>query len=321
VTGFDPTDPPSLRDPYPVFERMRARGPVHWSEELSGWLVLGWKEVQQVVSTPELYSANRIAPVFDRLPDPVRASAADVLRWLTEWMVFQDPPAHTRIRRHLFSVISPRSLGELRGPAQEITGKLLDGLPRDEPFEFYAEFGLKLPGFVVMDLLGVPRDRLDEVKSWSDEMMLFIGSSRGVADKYGRARLSTARLAVADSELGGKRIRAGSGSSHCSRRPTGTRRCSPTPPGWTWPGGRTNTWRSPPPRTSAWAPRWPGWRRGSQSASSSPATRTTASPSRSRTSPGPTRWSRAGRPGCRSGSAERWSTWTSSSRWRRWTTT
>ena len=201
VTGFDPTDPASLRDPYPVFERMRERGPVHWSEELSGWLVLGWAEVHHVVSTPEVFSADRIAPVFDRLPEPVRASAADVLHWLTQWMVFQDPPAHTRIRRHLFSVISPRSLGELRGPAQEITERLLDGLPRDEPFDFYTDFGLKLPGFVVMDLLGVPRERLDEVKSWSDEMMLFIGSSRGVQDKYGRARHGAQSMAGLFREL------------------------------------------------------------------------------------------------------------------------
>jgi cytochrome P450 len=188
ATTFDPADPASLRDPYPIFERMRARGPVHWSRELSGWLVLGWNEVAEVVSTPEVYSANRLAPFFERLPPADQASAADVLRWLTIWMVFQDPPQHTRVRRHMLTVISPRTVGDLRAPVQEITEFLLERLPKDEPFDFYSEFGLKLPGFVVMDLLGVPRDRLDEVKSWSDEMMLFIGSSRGVADKYGRAR-------------------------------------------------------------------------------------------------------------------------------------
>lgn len=198
---FDPADARALRDPYPVFERMRERGPVHWSPELSGWLVLGWAQVQQVVSTPTVFSANRIQPVFDRLPEPVRASAADVLRWLTIWMVFQDPPEHTRVRRHMASVISPRTVGDLRAPTQEITGRLLDGLPRDELFDFYTEFGLKLPGFVVMDLLGVPRDRLDEVKSWSDEMMLFIGSSRGVQDKYGRARHGAQSMAGLFREL------------------------------------------------------------------------------------------------------------------------
>jgi cytochrome P450 len=48
-----------------------------------------------------------------------------------------------------------------------------------------------------MDLLGVPRERLPEVKQWADEMMLFIGRARSVEDKYGRARhgaLSMAEL-------------------------------------------------------------------------------------------------------------------------------
>jgi cytochrome P450 len=201
ASTFDPADPASLRDPYPIFERMRARGPVHWSPSLAGWLVLGWDEVQQVVSTPEVYSANRLTPVFDRLPVADQASAADVLRWLSIWMVFQDPPQHTRVRRHMMTVISPRTVGVLRAATEEITDFLLDRLPKDEPFDFYSEFGLKLPGFVVMDLLGVPRDRLDEVKSWSDEMMLFIGSSRGVADKYGRARHGAQSMATLFREL------------------------------------------------------------------------------------------------------------------------
>lgn len=205
ASTFDPADPASLRDPYPVFERMRVRGPVHWSPALAGWLVLGWDEVQQVVSTPELYSANRVTPVFDRLPTADQASAADVLRWLSIWMVFQDPPQHTRVRRHMTTVISPRTVGDLRAAVEEITAFLLDRLPKDEPFDFYSEFGLKLPGFVVMDLLGVPRGRLDEVKSWSDEMMLFIGSSRGVLDKYGRARHGAQSMAALFRELIGER--------------------------------------------------------------------------------------------------------------------
>lgn len=70
----------------------------------------------------------------------------------------------------------------------EITDEILGELPTDTPFDFFREVGLRLPGYVVMDLLGVPRQRLAEVKQWSDEMMLFIGSSRGVEDKYGRAK-------------------------------------------------------------------------------------------------------------------------------------
>jgi cytochrome P450 len=49
---------------------------------------------------------------------------------------------------------------------------------------------------VIMDLMGVPRNRLLEVKSWSDDMMLFIGSARGVSDKYERARRGAVAMAA-----------------------------------------------------------------------------------------------------------------------------
>jgi hypothetical protein len=187
-TTYDPTDLAQLRDPYAIFAQMRADGGVHWCEPISGWIALDWASVQAVVATPAVFSANRLLPVHERLSEEKRASAADVLRWLSLWMVFQDPPNHTRLRRYLSTVINPRMVESLRTSITEITSDLFVGLPKDQPVDFFTDVALTLPGYVVMDLLGVPRDRLAEVKQWSDEMMLFIGSSRGVEDKYERAR-------------------------------------------------------------------------------------------------------------------------------------
>jgi hypothetical protein len=76
-----------------------------------------------------------------------------------------------------------------RGPSiRETTTMLLDRIPAGEPFDVFNDFAMILPGYVVMDLLGVPRERLDDVQSWSEDMMVFIGSARGVDDKYQRAR-------------------------------------------------------------------------------------------------------------------------------------
>lgn len=185
---YDPKVPAMLRDPYPVFTELRAAGGVQWCPALSGWLALDWASVNSVVMTPELFSADRLAQINAHLQEPERTTADEVLEWLTRWIVFQDPPDHTRIRRHLAGAINPKMVHRLRNATVEIATDLLDELSGREAFDFYTEIGLRLPGFVVMDLLGVPRDRLREVKSWSDEMMLFIGSSRGVPDKYTKAR-------------------------------------------------------------------------------------------------------------------------------------
>lgn len=201
TTAYDPTDPTQLRDPYAVFADLRASGGVHWSEPLSGWIALDWQSVQSVVTTPALFSANRLVPIHERLSEHKRATAGDVLRWLSLWMVFQDPPNHTRLRRYLATVINPRMVEAMRSSIAQITEDLLKALPNDQPVDFFEDFALTLPGYVVMDLLGVPRERLAEVKQWSDEMMLFIGSSRGVDDKYARARHGAYSMAELFREL------------------------------------------------------------------------------------------------------------------------
>jgi hypothetical protein len=185
---YDPNDPAMLRDPYPVFASLRARDGVRWCPALSGWLALDWESVNAVVMTPEVFSANRMAQINAHLPEPDRTTAGEVLEWLTRWIVFQDPPDHTRVRRHLASAINPKMVHRLRDATLDIATTLLDELGDGRAFDFYTDFGLRLPGYVVMDLLGVPRDRMADVKGWSDEMMLFIGSSRNVPDKYTKAR-------------------------------------------------------------------------------------------------------------------------------------
>ncbi|MGQ0630171.1 MAG: cytochrome P450 [Sporichthyaceae bacterium] len=185
---YDPRDPATLRDPYAIFAELRALGGVAWCPALSGWLALDWASVNAVVMTPEVFSANRLGQINAHLLEPDRTTAGEVLDWLTQWVVFQDPPDHTRVRRHLASAINPKMVHRMRAAITEITGDLLDELGTGESFDFYSQIGLRLPGYAVMDLLGVPRARLAEVKGWSDEMMLFIGSARGVPDKYVKAR-------------------------------------------------------------------------------------------------------------------------------------
>jgi cytochrome P450 len=194
---YDPADPQTLRNPHPIFAQLRAEDPVHWSEPMQAWIVTRYDLAGELLIDAETYSAERLGSVRKHLPAPVQDIATQILRWLSHWMVFRDPPDHTRLRRHMNRVLNLPVFEALRGSIGEIAGMLLDDLPRGEVVNLVPAFSIQLPGMVIMDLMGVSRDRLLEVKSWSDDMMLFIGSARGVPDKYERAR----RGAVAMAEL------------------------------------------------------------------------------------------------------------------------
>jgi cytochrome P450 len=193
---YDPANPETLRNPHPIFAQLRAEDPVHWSDPMQAWIVTRYDLAGQVLIDAETYSAERLATVSKHLPAPVQDIATQILRWLSHWMVFRDPPDHTRLRRHMNKVMNLPVFEALRGSIEGIAGMLLDDLPRGEVVNVIPAFSIQLPGMVIMDLMGVPRARLLEVKSWSDDMMLFIGSARGVPDKYERARGGAVAMAT-----------------------------------------------------------------------------------------------------------------------------
>ncbi|CAM4190356.1 Cytochrome P450 [Novosphingobium lubricantis] len=202
---FDPSDPDTIRNPHPVFARLRAEDPVHWSEPMSGWIVTGYDDILDGLTSSDTFSAERLTNVRKHLPAGAQTAAEDILRYLTSWMVFRDPPDHTRLRRHMAGVLNLPAFEALRGTVSDLTAMLLDKLPDDDVLDMLPHFSILLPGMVVMQLMGVDRDRLLEVKSWSDDMMLFIGSARGVPDKYERARRGAVAMATLFKDLIAKR--------------------------------------------------------------------------------------------------------------------
>ncbi len=172
---------------------------------MSGWIVTGYDDIVEGLTSSDVFSAERLTNVRKHLPAGAQAAAEDILRYLTSWMVFRDPPDHTRLRRHMAGVLNLPTFESLRGSVSELTTMLLDDLPTSDVIDMLPHFSILLPGMVVMQLMGVERDRLLEVKRWSDDMMLFIGSARGVPDKYERARRGATSMATLFKELIAKR--------------------------------------------------------------------------------------------------------------------
>ncbi|WP_068071526.1 cytochrome P450 [Novosphingobium lentum] len=198
---YDPADPATLRNPHPIFARLREEDPVHWSEPMSGWVVTGYDDITDALTDSEVYSAERLGGVRKHLPAAALTSAEEVLRYLNSWMVFRDPPDHTRLRRHMAQVLNLPTFEAMRDTVSSLTHMLLDRMPQGDVIDILPNFSILLPGMVVMELMGVDRTRLLEVKGWSDDMMLFIGSARGVPDKYERARRGAHAMATLFKEL------------------------------------------------------------------------------------------------------------------------
>jgi hypothetical protein len=197
---YKPNDPAFLADPFPLYRRLRDEDPVHWSPRLKAWVLTRYDDVKRVCLDSSM-SSDRLRPFFATLPPPEAQRVAELARYLTLWMVFRDPPEHTRLRRLAAKVFHVRSIHALRPNVERLTNSLLDALDGKKEFDFIADFAGPLPALVIIDMLGAPREELARLKHLSDEMALFIGSARDAPEKYERASAATREMAGIFREL------------------------------------------------------------------------------------------------------------------------
>lgn len=192
---FDPADPLTRANPYPAYARLRRDDPVHWHPGLKCWILTRYDHVAAALSGPEM-SPNRLEPFYAALPEATKSTLGEAMRYLSLWLVFRDPPDHTRLRGLVAKAFLPGTITGFRPHIERIVERLLDRLSERDEADLVAEVTMPLPALVIMAMMGVPEARLHDVKSWSDDIMLFIGTARATPDKYERARRGA--LALAD---------------------------------------------------------------------------------------------------------------------------
>ena len=197
MSTFDyrPEDPAILANPYALFDRMRAEDPVHWSPRLKSWVLTRYDDVKRVCLEPARMSSDRLRPFFASIPSEEAKKIGDIMRYLSLWMVFKDAPEHTRLRRLTSKVFHNKAMQAMRPRIEDIARWLLEDIGDKSEFDFIGEFAGPLPCLVIMAMLGVPREDLAQVKRMSDEIALFIGSSRTSAEKYDTAEAATHEMA------------------------------------------------------------------------------------------------------------------------------
>jgi cytochrome P450 len=196
---YTPSDPATRADPYPQFATLRERDPVHWSPLLKSWILTRYDDVARALSSTDEMSPDRLTPFYASLPEPGRSTLAEAMRYLSLWIVFRDPPGHTRVRTLVAKAFLPGTINSWRPAIEALTEHLLGELAAAGPGEtdLVGALTMQLPARVIMHVMNVPERHLHDIKAWSDDIMSFLFSAREIPDKYERAR----RGAVAMSGL------------------------------------------------------------------------------------------------------------------------
>ncbi|MFI6564169.1 cytochrome P450 [Streptomyces sp. NPDC050534] len=139
------------RDPYPVYARLRSRGPVHRIRMPGGaeaWLVVGYEAARAALADP------RLSKDWDLASPALGMTTVAAGRH----MLSSDPPHHTRLRRLVAKEFTPRRVQDLEPWVRRITHRLLDAMlaSPDGRADLVRTLSVPLPMSVICELLGVP---------------------------------------------------------------------------------------------------------------------------------------------------------------------
>ena len=179
----DLTSAAFIRDPHPTLAALRESNPIYWHQGLKSWCVTRYDDVARTF-TDTRFSADRVQS-FARSRSRANSDLELLGDCIGLWMVFNDPPAHTRLRKLTSRVFTKWSLNDVARPLIEArVDQLIEQISATPESDFVADFAWPLPAGVIADLLGVPEQHLSDLKSWSDDLATFVLDSRVDRDKY-----------------------------------------------------------------------------------------------------------------------------------------
>ncbi len=170
---FDPFDPLWSSDPFPLYEELRRRAPIH-RNDLGFWVVARHEDCLAVLRDRRTSSDSSTIDL-DRMPAGFRSpvDADDPLAVAMDEMrpfLFRDPPDHTRLRGLVAKAFTPKVVESLRVRTQQVVDELLDAAFEADRVDLLEAFAYPLPVRVICDLLGVPVADQDRFKVWSNAL-------------------------------------------------------------------------------------------------------------------------------------------------------
>jgi cytochrome P450 len=152
--------PEFYADPYPTYRALREHEPI--KPLASGTCFLTrYDDLITVYKNTRVFSSDKrreFAPKY---------GASLLYEHHTTSLVFNDPPAHTRVRRLIMGALSPRAIAEIEGDLIRLVDGLLGVIAAKGQFDLIADFAAAIPVEVIGNLLGVPRDEREPLRDWS----------------------------------------------------------------------------------------------------------------------------------------------------------
>ena len=159
----------SRTTPWPVFERLRAEAPVHYTAESEYgpyWSVTRYNDIMAVDTNHQVFSSE------DGITLQTLESKAEMAKRPTrQSFISMDPPKHDEQRKTVSPVVAPANLERMAPVIRERAGLILDGsLIGETLFDWVDLVSKELTAMTLATLFDFPFEDRRKLTHWSDMM-------------------------------------------------------------------------------------------------------------------------------------------------------
>ena len=147
-------------DPYPTYRALRENEPVKRMPNGSYFLtryddlVIAYKNTRQ-------FSSDKKKEFLPKYGDSL------LYEHHTTSLVFNDPPAHTRVRRLIMGALTPRAIAGMEPDLIALVDRLLAAIAAKGNVDLIDDFAAAIPIEVIGNLLDVPQQERGPLRDWS----------------------------------------------------------------------------------------------------------------------------------------------------------
>ena len=175
-------------DPYPFYRWLRDEQPVYFDDEHGFWLLSRYADVSAALHDPKLLSGR--GDSLQALKETGDEDMSLVYRAVEDMTLFCDPPKHTRLRGLMQKAFTPRALDMMHAQVQALVDELLEPYLAAGHIDLIHDFAVKLPMFVISEMLGVRREDRAMFQQWTEDFNTFTGKVNTTASENDRTARS-----------------------------------------------------------------------------------------------------------------------------------
>src|SRR5437879_4726337 len=152
--------PEFYANPYPTYRALRETEPVKRLPNGSYFLTR-YDDLVAAYKNTKTFSSDKKKEFLPKYGDSL------LYEHHTTSLVFNDPPAHTRVRRLIMGALTPRAIAGMEPDLIALVDRLLAAIAAKNNVDLIDDFASAIPIEVIGNLLDVPQEERGPLRDWS----------------------------------------------------------------------------------------------------------------------------------------------------------